>query len=139
MALLSAGFHPQTCPVLASKLKDVLKTAVETFVKRYRITVPMSCDAFIVPGNLYNKNNCRAERTNYHIDPIGVLEEGQIHIKIGGSNMNLAGPDGLPTDIVQGYVLVSGTYYYVVISYNFDCRSCDTPARFHRTSRRLAS
>ncbi|KAH8114962.1 RNA dependent RNA polymerase-domain-containing protein [Phellopilus nigrolimitatus] len=92
MVLLASGFHPRTCSVLAAKLENVLGTAVDSYVKRYKIDVGMSCEAFIVP------------------DPYGVLEDGEIHIKIQGSGMGASsflGEDMLPTDVVRGKVLVT--------------------------------
>ena len=50
MGLLASGFHPRTCPVLAEKLRHVLQRALNGFVLHYRITVPMSATAFVVPG-----------------------------------------------------------------------------------------
>lgn len=52
LVLLSAGFTPRNNPILATKLRQVLKRVVESYVRRYRIIVPMSCGAFIVPGIL---------------------------------------------------------------------------------------
>jgi RNA-dependent RNA polymerase len=51
LTLLDAGFTPQECPLLAEKLKAVIKTQVDNYVQRYRLCVPMSCIAWIVPGN----------------------------------------------------------------------------------------
>lgn len=50
MVMLDAGFTPRDCQVLADKLRNILKTSVNNYVKRYRIGVPMSCTAWIVPG-----------------------------------------------------------------------------------------
>lgn len=50
MVLLDSGFTPKTCPVLAEKLKQVVNTAIKRSVVRYKIHVPMSCEAFIIPG-----------------------------------------------------------------------------------------
>ena len=50
MTLLAGGFTPQTCPVLKAKLSEVAKKVVKTFKTKYRFAVPMSCSAFIVPG-----------------------------------------------------------------------------------------
>ena len=52
MVLLDSGFTPRDCPVLAEKLKHVLLRAIGTYVSRYKIGVPMSCTAFIIPGEL---------------------------------------------------------------------------------------
>ncbi|KAF9812816.1 hypothetical protein IEO21_05963 [Rhodonia placenta] len=87
LVLLDSGFKPDTCPVLAAKLKEVVKRAINSYVRRYRVDVPQSCTAYIVP------------------DPLGVLEPGQVHIK--SSRRNLVDQDGRPTDIVLGEVLVT--------------------------------
>jgi hypothetical protein len=50
MVMLDSGFTPRDCPVLAEKLRHVLKTMVDNFVQRYKIEVPMSCIGWIVPG-----------------------------------------------------------------------------------------
>lgn len=55
MVLLDSGFTPTDCPVLADKLKQVLNTAINRYITRYKIDVPMSCGAFVVPGK---KNVC---------------------------------------------------------------------------------
>jgi RNA-dependent RNA polymerase len=50
MVMLDAGFTPRDCPVLADKLRNILKISVDNYVHRFRIEVPMSCIAWIVPG-----------------------------------------------------------------------------------------
>lgn len=48
--LLDSGFTPQNCAVLREKLKQVLTSNIGTYVRRYKIDVPMSCVAFLLPG-----------------------------------------------------------------------------------------
>jgi RNA-dependent RNA polymerase len=50
MVLLDAGFSPTTCAVLRDKLKKSLNTQLDTYTKKCRVDVPMSCTAFIIPG-----------------------------------------------------------------------------------------
>lgn len=50
MYLLDSGFKPRELPVLAEKLKKVLTTAIHHYVIRYKIEVPKSCHAWIMPG-----------------------------------------------------------------------------------------
>lgn len=50
MVLLDSGFTPQNCAVLRSKLQTVVKKTINSYVLKYRIDVPMSCTAFLVPG-----------------------------------------------------------------------------------------
>jgi RNA-dependent RNA polymerase len=50
MALLDSGFTPNNCAYLREKLNKVIKSAIKKFVKTYRMEVPMSCSAWIVPG-----------------------------------------------------------------------------------------
>ena len=52
MTLIDSGFRPDTCAVLKAKLREVAKKVVKTFQTKYRFVVPMSCSAFIVPGNV---------------------------------------------------------------------------------------
>lgn len=57
LVLLKSGFRPDSCPVLALKLNEVLKKCLKSQIDRYRIPVAKSCEAFIIPGefvqNLY--------------------------------------------------------------------------------------
>lgn len=48
--LLFAGFEPKNCPVLASKLQELIQSRLEIHAREYRIQVPMSCSAWIIPG-----------------------------------------------------------------------------------------
>lgn len=50
MRLLDAGFRPNELPVLADKLKKTLKKTLSGYIERYKIIVPQSCEAFIIPG-----------------------------------------------------------------------------------------
>ena len=50
LSLLEAGFQPQTNPVLAGKLIAIIGTAVNNFVERYKVGVPLSAEGFAVPG-----------------------------------------------------------------------------------------
>ncbi|KAF6762282.1 RNA dependent RNA polymerase-domain-containing protein [Ephemerocybe angulata] len=86
MQLLDAGFTPKDCPVLRDKLKFIVKGYVKRETQGYRVTVPMSATAFIVP------------------DINGVLEEGEIFFK--SSARNLQQPDGTTTDVLIGDVLL---------------------------------
>ncbi|KZT06039.1 uncharacterized protein LAESUDRAFT_680055 [Laetiporus sulphureus 93-53] len=87
LVLLDAGFTPDKCRILAEKLREVTKKAVDAYVNKFHISVPMSCTAFVVP------------------DPCGVLEPGQVHIK--SSYRNLTDRSGRPTEIVLGEVLLT--------------------------------
>lgn len=50
MYMLDSGFTPQDNPVLRDKLYRFIKGRVGYYIKGYRIDVPMSATAFIVPG-----------------------------------------------------------------------------------------
>ena len=74
MVLLDAGFEPQSCAILAMKLKEVFKKvsryiialrntrcrfphftsmtfkAMNSYIEKYKIVVPRSAEAWIVPG-----------------------------------------------------------------------------------------
>ncbi|KAK0490935.1 RNA dependent RNA polymerase-domain-containing protein [Armillaria novae-zelandiae] len=87
MYLLDAGFTPKNCAVLKDKLHKIIKSAIDNYVRSYRIDVPMSVTAFIVP------------------DEDGELQEGEVFFK--SSRRNMIGPDGLETDMVLGDVLLT--------------------------------
>ncbi|EAU84841.2 hypothetical protein CC1G_00360 [Coprinopsis cinerea okayama7 len=87
LALLQSGFHPGFCPVLAEKLKAVIRTRVSRLTHSYRIEVPMSCMAMIVP------------------DKRGILKEGEIFFR--SSHRDLLDRDGEKTDIITGDVLIT--------------------------------
>jgi hypothetical protein len=48
--LLSAGFTPKDSPVCAKKLSEVFKTGLNRFTEKYKMVIPGSAMAFIVPG-----------------------------------------------------------------------------------------
>lgn len=50
MCMLDANLTPQDCPVLRDKLHKFINSRVKEFIKSYRIEVPMSASAFIIPG-----------------------------------------------------------------------------------------
>ncbi|KZV72073.1 hypothetical protein PENSPDRAFT_650156 [Peniophora sp. CONT] len=87
MTFIDGGFNPFTNPIMALKLHEVVKKTIRSFSIKFRLSVPMSCSGFCVP------------------DPLGVLEEGEIHVKC--SNPYLLLPDGRRTDKIAGDVLVS--------------------------------
>ncbi|KAJ7904600.1 RNA dependent RNA polymerase-domain-containing protein [Mycena olivaceomarginata] len=89
MHLLDAGFDPQTCSVLRSKLEKIVNGCVDRCIESYRIDLPvgMSAMAFLVP------------------DELGVLEEGEFFLK--SSRHDLQTQDGLPTDTLLGPALIT--------------------------------
>ncbi|KAJ7129577.1 RNA dependent RNA polymerase-domain-containing protein [Mycena epipterygia] len=89
MYLLDAGFTPQSCSVLRSKLEKIVTGCVDRYIDSYRIDLPMgmSATAFIVP------------------DELGVLEAGEFFLK--SSRYDLQTRDGLPTDILLGDALIT--------------------------------
>jgi RNA-dependent RNA polymerase len=89
MYLLDAGFTPQSCGVLNSKLEKIVNGCVDRYIESYRIDLPVgkSAMAFIVP------------------DEFGVLEAGEFFLK--SSHYDLQTPDGLPTDILLGDALIT--------------------------------
>jgi hypothetical protein len=52
MVLLDAGFTPHDSIILREKLHAIVKKTIDNYILRYRIDVPMSCSALIVPGQL---------------------------------------------------------------------------------------
>ncbi|KAG2369444.1 RNA dependent RNA polymerase-domain-containing protein [Suillus spraguei] len=87
MVMLDSGFTPRDCPVLADKLRHVLKTMVDNFVQRYKIEVPMSCMGWIVP------------------DPSGTLAPDEVQILSKDSKFRC--PDGTESNVVLGDVLLA--------------------------------
>ncbi|VDC03109.1 unnamed protein product [Peniophora sp. CBMAI 1063] len=87
MTFIDGGFNPRTNPIMAQKLHEVVKKTIRSFSIKFRLSVPMSCSAFCVP------------------DPLGVLEEGEIHVKCSMPYLLL--PDGRRTDKISCDVLIS--------------------------------
>lgn len=50
LSFLEYGFHPKYNSILAEKLHIMVKTAVKSCMGKYRVNIPMSCSAWIVPG-----------------------------------------------------------------------------------------
>jgi RNA-dependent RNA polymerase len=53
MAFLDSGFCPSTNSILAEKLHEVAKKAINSCISKSRVKVPMSCRALIVPGTVF--------------------------------------------------------------------------------------
>ncbi len=54
LALIQAGFTPKTSPILNEKMRYVIKNSLKWLLQKYRIEVPQSAQAFIVPGAYFN-------------------------------------------------------------------------------------
>ena len=50
MDLLQAGFHPLKLPSLYDKLKKIARDVIEDVINEFHISIPLSAEAFIVPG-----------------------------------------------------------------------------------------
>lgn len=50
MYLLDSGFTPENCAVLKDKLEKIVKSCINNYIRSYRIEMPMSATAFLVPG-----------------------------------------------------------------------------------------
>lgn len=50
MDLIQAGFHPLKLPLLYTKLKFILTDAINSIIRDFHISIPLSAEAFIVPG-----------------------------------------------------------------------------------------
>ncbi|KAJ7632100.1 RNA dependent RNA polymerase-domain-containing protein, partial [Mycena rosella] len=87
MALLDAGFTPQSLPVLRDKLKQIVRTKIKYRSEHFKYEVAQSASAFVVP------------------DFYEVLEENEIHFKSSRREFQTGG--GLETDIVIGEVLMT--------------------------------
>jgi RNA-dependent RNA polymerase len=50
MCMLDSNLTPQECPVLRDKLHKIIKSRVREYIRSYRIDVPLSASAFLIPG-----------------------------------------------------------------------------------------
>ncbi|KAF9008990.1 RNA dependent RNA polymerase-domain-containing protein [Cyathus striatus] len=87
MYLLDSGFTPDNCFILRDKLEKIVKSRIKDYIKTYKINVPMSAIAFLVP------------------DRHGVLEPGEVFFKC--SRRHLRNYDGLETDLIVGDILLT--------------------------------
>ncbi|KAF9534243.1 RNA dependent RNA polymerase-domain-containing protein [Crepidotus variabilis] len=87
MCLLDSNFTPQDSPILREKLRKFIPPRVNEYVRSFRMEVPMSASAFLVP------------------DTEGILEEGEVFFKSSRREFRL--PDGTETDVITGPVLVT--------------------------------
>ncbi|KAJ3799108.1 RNA dependent RNA polymerase-domain-containing protein [Lentinula aff. detonsa] len=88
MRLIDGGFTPETCPVMRDKLKRVLISQINNHVVNFRIEVPMSFTAFILP------------------DPEGVLEKDEVYFKSSHRDLVLEDEQQY-TDVLVGLVVVT--------------------------------
>ena len=103
MYLIDSGFTPQNCPVLRCKLEKVVKGYVKNYIKTYRINVPMSASAYLIPG--IDKSVVACLLLKGLLDTLGVLEPDEIFFKHSKNNFRTL--DGLGTDVLLGTVLVA--------------------------------
>jgi RNA-dependent RNA polymerase len=107
---LDSGFTVQDCWVLAEKMKNVANTALDKRFKppKYKITVPMSCSGFIMPGKPTNRRNDLILLVIKISDPFGILEPGEIFIR-RSRPLRMCNADGTEvlSDIIRGPVLVT--------------------------------
>ncbi len=75
MLFLQAGFKPQTCPILASKLKAVLQTSLRNQILNLRLELEMGLTAFIIPGEYGFMHHQHGDIT--FSDPRNVLQPGR--------------------------------------------------------------
>ncbi|KAJ6590543.1 RNA dependent RNA polymerase-domain-containing protein [Mycena vulgaris] len=87
MALLDAGFTPQSLPVLRDKLKQIVRSKIKYRSEHFKYEVKQSASAFVVP------------------DFWDALEEDEIHFKSSRREFQTDG--GLETDAVIGDVLMT--------------------------------
>ena len=103
MSFLDSGFHPASNSILAEKLHILVKNTVKSSMGKYRVKIPMSCSAFVVPGMCHFSDLSKTYLVHTP-DPLGVLQEGEIHVK--SSQRCLIRPDGQKSERVVGDVLV---------------------------------
>ncbi|KAF8320916.1 hypothetical protein DL93DRAFT_2224612 [Clavulina sp. PMI_390] len=83
---LMQGFHPNEAPILKEKLDKLILRIVQEYVKKYRLVLERSVEAFALP------------------DPLGVLEPGQVYFRGTTSWQNR---DGSWSDTLLGDVLAT--------------------------------
>jgi RNA-dependent RNA polymerase len=105
MCLIDSGFTPQNCHILRRKLEWVIKGHVRNFIKAYRINVPMSASAFLIPGKISGLQVFSTLLIGFIPDTLGILEHGEIFFKHSRSEFQTS--DGLGTDVLLGDVLIT--------------------------------
>ncbi|KAJ7439963.1 RNA dependent RNA polymerase-domain-containing protein [Mycena latifolia] len=80
MDLLQAGFDPRQLPYLSTKIYNVVKTTMETFLAKYRIPLCDSLEAYIIPGQWLDCSVTSPAHSG-RLDPSGKLKEGQVFFK----------------------------------------------------------
>ncbi|KAJ7658666.1 RNA dependent RNA polymerase-domain-containing protein [Mycena polygramma] len=96
MDLLQAGFDPVESPYLSLKIGNLIKSTLDPIVTRYRIPLPTSFEAFIVPGR-WLTHAAIVLKVIVLPDPSGQLKEGQVFYK---SSQDVDGP--LQEEVVIG-------------------------------------
>jgi len=56
MYMLDSGFTPKECSLLRDKLDKFIRSRLANYIKSYRIDVPMSAAAFLVPGEILHSS-----------------------------------------------------------------------------------
>ena len=77
--------------------------ALSSYIEKYKIVVPRSAEAWIVPGQCPHYICCDCDLLFQRLDPCNVLEAGEIFLK---TSENVVGQDGLIRDHLLGDVLV---------------------------------
>jgi hypothetical protein len=54
MYMIDSGFTPKESPLLRDKLDKFIRSRLTNYIKSYRIDVPMSATAFLVPGSIFH-------------------------------------------------------------------------------------
>ena len=53
--LIQAGFNPLRLDLLHDKLKMIVTDVIESVIQDFHISIPMSAEAFIVPGTFRSR------------------------------------------------------------------------------------
>jgi len=56
MYMIDSGLTPKECPLLRDKLDKFIRSKLASYIKSYRIDVPMSATAFLVPGEILHSS-----------------------------------------------------------------------------------
>ena len=53
LELLQSGFHPLKLDLLFQKLESIITLVLDDYVEKFHIPVQESCEAYIIPGNIF--------------------------------------------------------------------------------------
>jgi hypothetical protein len=83
MYMIDSGLTPKECPLLRDKLDKFIRSRLINYIKSYRIDVPMSAAAFLVPGeNLHTSKSISTSLTSYFQTHPGSWRKERCSLKV---------------------------------------------------------